>query len=81
MFLKQADFALKDPKSVKIDSQVISHFGLLGSSHAKAASNRVDEIEVPRSPSESDETPWVNFINVLRTAFTPVGPQSAKRHC
>jgi len=23
----------------------------------------------------------VNFINVLRTAFTPVGPKSAKRHC
>ncbi len=23
----------------------------------------------------------VNFINVLRTAFTPIGPKSAKRHC
>ncbi len=44
MFLKQADFALKDPKSVKIDSQVISHFGLLGSTCVRAARKYVGEI-------------------------------------
>jgi len=58
----------KIPKAQKLSHQWL--FALLGSARVKALSKILMKL-----------TPGVNFINVLHTAFTPVGLKSAKRHC
>jgi len=63
-----AAFTLTYPQSAKRHWRLESLFSLLGSVRVKVARKHVDEID-----------PWgLNFINVLRTAFTPVVPQSVR---
>ncbi len=89
-----AAFAPVDPKSVKRYWQLDWILTLLGATGVKAVHKYVGEIE-PRfqclRSMQPDGSacfdyevqlccPGVNFINVLRTAFTLVGPKSVKRY-
>jgi len=48
----RAAILLIDPKIAKKDSQVISHFGLLGSTHVEATCKHVGEIDPRNRESE-----------------------------
>jgi len=69
MFMRAA-FVHADPKSIIKTNNLMVFFALSGSTGIKAAGRTLMNL-----------TPGVNFTNILHTAFTLVGPKSAKQHC